>query len=223
LAQHREAVRQVAMADRLLITKCDLVDVAARDELAGQLAALNPGAVRIDVFRGEVAPDAVSGCGLYDPAGKLPDVAAWLGEEAVRAKPVANAWRKPGGSRTEPSGAPRHAGDVSSFVLCFEQPLDWLGFSDGLGLLLQAYGARILRIKGLLNVEGDPQPRVVQCVQHVAYPPASLNDWPNTPPSNDRKSRLVFIVRGLDAAEVAAMLGGFCGQIPQVLGAPAPD
>ena len=201
------------MADRLLLTKCDLAPDAQRAALAQRLSILNPGAAQIEVAGGKVAAEAVAGCGLYDPAGKLPDVAAWLGEEQARAqaaRATAPVWRKPGGS-VPTAAAPRHDRDVASFVLRFDEPLDWLGFSDGLGLILQVYGARILRIKGVLNVAGDPLPRVVQGVQHVAYPPASLPAWPD----DDRGSRLVFIVRDLARAEVESILASFCGQAPR--------
>ncbi len=221
LAEHREAVRQVAMADRLLLTKCDLATPEVRTALSERLAALNPGAAQIEVFRGEITADAIAGCGLYHPAGKIPDVAAWLGEERVRAQAArAPAWRKPGAKpvAAPPNAPARHDGGVTSYVLTFDAPLDWLAVSDGLGLILQVYGARILRIKGLLDVVGDPLPRVVQCVQHVAYPPTSLPAWPDTPPCNDRRSRLVFIVRGLPRDEVVDILGSFCGQAPR-----APD
>ncbi len=208
LDAHREAVRQVAMADRLLLTKCDLAPVAQRAELSRRLSALNPGAPLIEVAEGRVGVDAVSGCGLYDPTGKLPDVAAWLGHEALRVRAApSSGWRRAGGA---PVPTSRHDGDITSFVLRFDEPLDWLGFSDGLGLILRVYGARLLRVKGVLNVAGDPLPRVVQCVQHVAYPPASLPAWPD----GDRGSRLVFIVRDLPRAEVESILGSFCGQAP---------
>lgn len=245
-----EAVRQVAMADRLLISKCDLVGLSDRVALSERLRLLNPGAPQLEVFRGEVSVAAIDSCGLYDPAGKPPDVAQWLGEEAARAQtaraswmPGPSTWRKSGGvgaaqasgavataggdeagNGTTATGKPgpiapprsetRHDAHVHSFVLTYDQPLDWLGFSDGLGLLLQVHGERVLRIKGLLNVEGDPQPRVVQCVNHVAYPPSSLPAWPDTPPYDDRRSRLVFIVRDLPRAEVEVMLGSLCGQMP---------
>jgi G3E family GTPase len=256
LADHNEAVRQVAMADRLLLTKCDLADAAQCDAVAARLAVLNPGARQVEVQGGAVAPDEVFGCGLYDPSGKVPDVVAWLGEEAVRAarrRPaVGIGSRSPlraGGTATqEPAAAflavdrntagaglagaglpanpessaraapqsnpPRHDAGVTSFVLRFDEPLSWYEFSDGLALLLQVYGGRILRIKGLLNVEGDPLPRVLQCVQHSVYPPASLVAWPDTPPCNDRRSRLVFIVRDLAQEEVVSILGSFTGQMP---------
>ncbi len=254
LADHNEAVRQVAMADRLLLTKCDLADAAQRDAVAARLALLNPGARQVEVRGGAVAPDAVFGCGLYDPTGKVPDVAAWLGEEAVRAarpQPAAGTWSRsraggtpahepsaasPAGDQnaagaalvgaglsanpeasadpTPPSAPPRHDAGVTSFVLRFDEPLSWYEFSDGLALLLQVYGARILRIKGLLNVAGDALPRVLQCVQHSVYPPTSLPAWPATPPYDDRRSRLVFIVRDLAQDEVVSILGSFTGQVP---------
>ena len=239
LGQHNEAVRQVAMADRLLLTKCDLACAAQRAAVAAGVARLNPGARQVEVAGGAVAADEVFGCGLYDPTGKLPDVAAWLGEEAVlaaRRAPVAPVWSRARtrtsaathGSRDGSGGAPaagdaaaaaapaRHDAGVDSFVLRFDEPLDWFGFSDGLALLLQVYGGRILRIKGLLDVAGDPQPRVLQCVQHSVYPSSSLPAWPDSAPCNDRRSRLVFIVRSLPRDEVISILGSFTGQVPSV-------
>lgn len=250
LGMNREAVRQVAMADRLLLTKCDLADAAQREAVGDRIAILNPGARQVEVSGGVVAADAVFGCGLYDPAAKVPDVAAWLGEEAVRAagrRPVGTTWARPraGGTPAHVPGAtsadgdrsaagvapvgagspahaahesapPRHDAGVTSFVLRFDDPLAWYEFSDGLALLLQVYGARILRIKGLLNVAGDPLPRVLQCVQHSVYPPSSLPAWPDVPPYDDRRSRLVFIVRDLAQDEVVSILASFTGQMPQL-------
>ncbi len=215
LEHHREAVRQVAMADRLLLTKCDLSTAEARAALGTRLAALNPGAPQIEIEHGRVAPAQLSACGLYTAAGKHPDVAAWLGEEAVRRQQarVPTPWRKPGAHA--PAAQPaRHDDGIVSYVLTFDAPLPWFEFSDALGLLLQMYGQYILRIKGLVNVAGDPLPRVVQCVQHAAYPPFSLAAWPARAPYDDRRSRLVFIVRGLARDDVAAMLGSFVGQTP---------
>lgn len=208
LAVHNEAVRQVAMADRLLLTKCDLADAAARAAVAARLALLNPGARQVDVRGGAVAAAELFDCGLYDATGKAPDVTAWLGEAALGgALPV------PGGEAVS-----RHGGGVHSFVLRFDAPLPWYEFSDALALLLQLHGGRILRIKGLLDVAGDPLPRVLQCVQHSVYPAASLPAWPSQPPYDERCSRLVFIVRDLARDEVAAMLAAFIGQPPATPG-----
>lgn len=215
LGAHREAVRQVAMADRLLLTKCDLADEPQREAVAARLLTLNPGATQVQVAGGKIAVEAVFDCGLYDETGKMPDVAAWLGEERVRrqqavdaARVAPTAWRKPGRSAAPavPAAPSRHDEGVTSYVLTFAEPLNWFGFSDALGLLLQVYGERILRIKGMLNVIGDPQPRIVQCVQHSVYPPTSLPAWPDSAPFHDRKSRLVFIVRDLPREEVTNLM-----------------
>ncbi|AUL98750.1 GTP-binding protein [Rhodocyclaceae bacterium] len=224
LGARHEAVRQVAMADRLLLTKCDLAGDDARTALAARLAELNPGAPQIEV-RGGVpvtgGVDALFGCGLYSAAGKLPDVAAWLGEERARrlqaeraARNAPPAWRA-GAPPARPAAAPaRHDEGVSSFVIRFDEPLQWYGFSDALGLILQVYGERILRVKGVLDVAGEKLPRVVQCVQHVAYPPTSLPAWPASGPLSDRRSRLVFIVRDLPQSEVEVIFSSLAGQAP---------
>jgi G3E family GTPase len=214
LTTHREAVRQVAMADRLLITKGDLADSATRAVLDERLDALNPGAPRIEVNHGQVSPDALFGCGIYTPAGKLPDVAAWLGEEQVRDQqqrlasidaPVA--WREKGGRAKHAHShvADRHDELVSSFVVNFAQPVQWYGFTAAMGRILETHGPQLLRVKGLMNIVGDPLPRVIHCVQDVAYPPVSLARWPTQSPFEDHCGRLVFIVHDLPRAAADAI------------------
>ena len=204
LAQHPEAVKQVAMADRLLVSKCDLTEEPAMAELSQTLRRINPAAAQIYVRRGEVALASIIGCGLYDPGSKTPDVAGWLAEEKVREE-------RNKAHVHHHHDVDRHDAEVYSFALTFDQPLQWVCFVDAVSLLLQGMGDRILRIKGLLNVIGDDKPRVVQCVQHTNYPYTRLDDWPAEAPYNDRKSRLVFIVRGLDQLLIEKAFAMFCG------------
>ncbi|MDY0012526.1 MAG: GTP-binding protein [Rhodocyclaceae bacterium] len=215
LARHPEAVRQAVMADRLLLTKCDLASQAELAALAETLAQLNPGAPQLRVSHGQVSPEAVFNAGLFDPGSKAPDVVAWLAEEAVRAqarRAAASRYRyAPGDAPASPAETPRHDASVHSFVLTFEGPLDWFDFGEALRTLQATCGERLLRIKGLVNVAGDPLPRVIQAVQHVIYPPASLPAWPATGPYADHRSRLVFIVRDLDRALVEQAFALFCG------------
>jgi G3E family GTPase len=215
LGRHPEAVRQVAVADRLLITKCDLAESSTRAALDARLAQLNPGASRIDVSLGRVGPDALFGCGLYTSAGKVPDVAAWLGEEQVRAAHLRTAgagsqlaWRRRGivSSHAPAGGNLRHDAGVTSFVVNFDLPVAWSSFALAIGRILQQHGAKILRVKGLMNIAGNAQPQVIQCVQDVAYPPLSLLKWPQQSPFQDRRGRLVFIVRDLSRAAVETVL-----------------
>jgi G3E family GTPase len=196
LARYAEAAKQVAMADRLLLTKCDLADAATVDRVAARLAALNPGAPQVAVAHGEAPADALAGCGLYDPQTKTADVRRWLAEEAVRAA---------GGSHAAP--ADRHAVGVHSFVLRFAEPFVWGEFAEAIDVLLATCGDRILRVKGLVHVAGETAPRVVHCVQHMRYPEAVLPDWPDA----DRDSRLVFIVSNFSRDYAAKAFAMFCG------------
>ncbi|MBC7860873.1 MAG: GTP-binding protein, partial [Burkholderiaceae bacterium] len=124
----------------------------------------------------------------------------------------APAWRgkgqakgKGGHGHADAGGAGRHDGEVASFVVEFDAPVPWFGFAVALGRILQKCGDRILRVKGLMNVAGDPLPRVIQCVQEVAYPPLSLARWPAGGAFDDRHGRLVFIARALAREDVLAI------------------
>ena len=214
LANHQEAVRQVAMADRLLLTKCDLADTNTRETLDAKLESLNPGATRIEVRHGRISPDKLFDCGIYTATGKVPDVAAWLGEEQLRSQQsrtagmnTPTAWRGKGARPTHSGthAAGRHDKKVSSFFVRFAAPVPWYGFAVAMGRILEAHGPRLLRIKGLMNVVGDPLPRVIHCVQDVAYPPISLARWPAQSPFEDLCGRLVFIVRDLPQIEIDAI------------------
>lgn len=205
LSRHLEAVKQITMADRLLLTKCDLATAEQVARVSRRIARLNPGAPQIEVRGGEVETTVLAGCGLYDPASKTADVRRWLAEEAVRGsvgeKPAGEAHT---GHAHDPN---RHDALVHSFVLRFSQPFVWGEFAEAMDVLLSTCGDRILRVKGLLNVVGETAPRIVHCVQHVRYPEAALPAWPD----EDHDSRLVFIVRNFQREYVEKAFAMFCG------------
>lgn len=128
---------------------------------------------------------------VYDPARKSAEVQRWLDEEAHRAA-----------HRHDPS---RHARDIRAFCLAYDRPLDWTAFGIWLTMLLHAHGERVLRVKGILNVQDLPTPVVIHGVQHVIHPPAHLDHWPDA----DHRSRIVFIVRGLDPSTIERSLAAF--------------
>ena len=200
---HVEALKQVVMADRIVISKCDAADEAAIEALAQKLHALNPGATQIRSAKGAVAAADIIDCGLYDPAAKMPDVAAWLG--AVAADAQASRRRFSYGQHAVVPSA-HAAAEIASFVIELDAPVSWGRFGTQLDTLLQGHGENILRIKGLVNVAGETAPRLVQCVQHVRYPSLRLPDWPDEPAYADHKTRLVFITRKLDRQSVEASL-----------------
>ena len=214
LQAHPEAVKQAAMADRLLITKCDQADPAALDALAARLAALNPGAPQVRVAGGEVDPAAVLDCGLWNPHTHSADVARWLADEAVAAAEAArpNPYAPCGTVSAAPAAAERHDAHTHAFVLRLENPVAWGDFSTALDLLQSLHGEHLLRVKGIVQVRGEAQPRVVQCVHHLRYPDAALPAWPDA----DRSTRLVFIVRDLDRVVVERAFASLCGQPPEL-------
>ncbi len=205
LARQPEAVKQAAMADRLLITKCDQAAPDALAALEAQLAVLNPGAARFRVTGGEVAPAAVLDCGLWNPLSKRADVARWLADEAVAAAARAHPYAPP----RRAAGAPEsHDAATPAFVVRLYAPVAWGDFSTALDTLQALKGERLLRVKGIVNVRGEALPRVVQCIHHLRYPDAALPAWPD----DDRSSRLVFIVRDLERGVVDRAFACFCAE-----------
>jgi G3E family GTPase len=197
-----EALKQVVMADRLIISKCDLADTQQIEQLSIRLASLNPTALQLQSSKGSIAATDIIDVGLFDPAGKVPDVATWLAEAKISEQA---SLRRLSYGKHAPA-VPMHNSEVESFVITFDAPLAWGGVSTTLDTLLQGHGEQILRIKGLVNIQNEPGPRIVQCVQHMRYPSVRLPEWPADPAYADRKSRLVFITRNLSEARLRESL-----------------
>jgi G3E family GTPase len=193
LDSQMEAVKQAAVADRLVLTKTDLAGPEQVAALRARLGALNPGAPLLNALHGAIEPETVLGCGLFDAAGKVPDVTRWLDAEAFGAAEHAHAHHD---HRHDPN---RHDARIRSFCLTFDAPLPWDGLATWLEVLTMARGASILRIKGILNLIGEDRPVAIHGVQHLFHPPAKLAAWPA---GDDRRSRLVFILRDLDRSVV---------------------
>ena len=181
---HAEAVRQSAMADRLILSKTDLANPAATARLIARLAVLNPGVVPVSIRPGDVAPEIL----ISRTPGNPPRAVTELAPEA-------------------PDHAHDHDHGVGSFTFSYSNPLPWSRVSDALDALLGAYGDRILRLKAILAIVDEPLPVVIQGVGHILYPPTSLPAWPE----GARSSRLVFITQGLTRAEVEPILASHLG------------
>lgn len=179
-----EALAQVSRADRLIITKCDLAQAEVVDLLAARLSALNPLAVITRAMRGAIDASAIVDVAPNHPSASMH---VWLGNAAEDAYL----------GRV----ATRHSRDVLSFALTFDRPLPWSAFANTLQLLVNMRGADLLRVKGLVAVAGESGPTLLHGAQHAFDAPVSLAEWP----SEDRRSRLVFITRGIKREPVAAL------------------
>ncbi|MBL8836047.1 MAG: GTP-binding protein [Alphaproteobacteria bacterium] len=199
-----ECVKQAAVADRLILTKTDIADAASVERLAKRLRGLNPAAPIIRAAQGAVEPAAILDCGLYDPRTKTADVARWLQAEAYEdhardhghdhghdhdhdhdhAKPDVN----------------RHDASIQAFALTRDAPFTREELGQWLDTLSVYLGPDLLRVKGLLNLDGAPV--ALHGVQHLFYPLALLKAWPDA----DRRSKIVFITRDVPRDFVARTL-----------------
>ena len=185
LADTPEAVKQAAVADRLVITKSDLAGPQAVGDLAETLKQINPTARHVVAVAGAVDPDFVLSVGLDRVRVQQEAVERWLGTAQAE--------------HGEHGDHRHHTHDISTFTLFFEQPFERTVFERCVDVLTSLRGADLLRVKGLVNVVGETGPVVVQGVQHLFHPPVVLAAWP----SDDRRSRLVFITRKIERQTVA--------------------
>jgi G3E family GTPase len=208
LNAHAEAVKQAAMADRIVLSKTDLADDDKRAHLVARLRALNPAAVMLDAAKGEATPDRLLNCGLYDPARKIPDVKKWLAAEAY-ADPHAH--HDHGHNHDHGHGhldRNRHDAHIQSFVLTSDTAIPAGTLEMFLELLRATHGDKLLRLKGIVQLAEMPDtPVVVHGVQHVFHPTARLPQWPD----DDHRTRLVFITRDLPERTVRELFEAFLG------------
>jgi G3E family GTPase len=201
LDEHMEAVKQVAVADRIVLTKTDLLDSPERregkDRLLARLRALNPAAPILDVAAGQATPGALLNCGLFDPDRKLPDVKRWLAEDAYA-----------GDHGHHHHDVNRHDDRIRAFSFATETPIPAATLDMFLDLIRSLHGPNLLRLKGVVRLAETPeQPLVIHGVQHVMHPPARLPDWPD----DDRRTRIVLITRDLDPAAITGLFEAFLG------------
>ncbi len=205
LDAHAEAVKQAAMADRLVLTKTDLADSAQIAGIKERLRALNPAAPILDAAKGEATAARILNSGLYDPDKKIPDVKKWLAAEAY-----AEAHDH---GHHHPHDVNRHDEHIASFVLTTDTAIPAGTLEMFLELLRASHGDKLLRVKGIVKLAEMPEtPVVVHGVQHVFHPTARLERWPD----DDHRSRLVFITRDLAERTVRELFAAF-------IGAAAPD
>ncbi|HVI91171.1 MAG TPA: GTP-binding protein [Dongiaceae bacterium] len=214
-----ESVKQAAVADRLLVTKSDLATPAQIAALEARLRALNPAAPIHRIRQGEIAAAQLFNAGLYNPETKSMDVQNWLRLEAYAAAPAdhddghdhehehahGHDHGHGHGDDHDHQDINRHDDHIRAFCLTHDAPLDWDKFVGWIEMLTATQGANLLRIKGILNVAGEDKPVAIHGIQHLFHPPVVLPDWPGA----DRRSRLVFITRDLDADSLGKSLADF--------------
>ena len=218
LGNHPEAVKQVAVADRVLISKVALADAAAVEAVKREIAALNPRASVCDIDTPGLVGPALLANGLYDPGSKIPDVRRWLHEEAHdhHGHDHGHDHHHDHGHGHHHHHDHQHAHDVTrhdatirSFSIVHDRPIDPMALEMFIDLLRSAHGEKLLRMKGIVLMANTPErPLVLQGVQSVFHPPERLSAWPDPA---DRRTRLVLITRDLPEAFVRDLFDAFTG------------
>ncbi len=234
LDEHFEPAKQIAIADRLVLTKTDVADPAALETLERRIKALNPAGKIQRAVKGDIAPSELIGIGAHEPALTGVDPERWLAAERYQAPAPSHDHHNHAHDEhcgpdcghdhhhhdhdhahgcadphcDHPAHDHEHLHGINSFCLSFAEPLDGRELSNAMQLLAQLYGDKLLRVKGILNVKDQTKPFVVHGVQHIFYPPDTLARWP----SADHRSRIVFITKDLPEASIRNHFRPFVGE-----------
>ncbi|HWD14842.1 GTP-binding protein [Pseudochrobactrum sp. sp1633] len=220
LDAHIEAVKQIAVADRIVITKSELADKNTVAVLKSRIAVLNPAADIYDNEAEEIGYAALFDCGLYNPAGKAPDVQNWLKADSYddhhshddHVCEIHGAGCS-GHHHGEHHHHHHHDATIRSFSLKHDAPVPFAAIEMFLDLLRSTHGDKLLRMKGIIAVAEDAErPLVIHGVQQILHPPVRLKAWPQELQDSKYQTRLVLITKDLDESYVRDMFDAFLGK-----------
>ncbi|SDN32496.1 GTP-binding protein [Ensifer sp. YR511] len=223
IANHEEALKQIAVADRIVISKTGLAETSERDALTARIRGLNPRAPLIDGDSAEAGRAELFDCGLYDPSSKIADVGRWLQDEAHHDHDDHDHDHDHGHDHHDHDhhhdhghdhhhhhDVTRHGGDIRSFSIVHDRPIEPMALDMFIDLLRSAHGEKLLRMKAIVAVADRPdRPLVLHGVQNVFHTPERLAAWPDP---NDRRTRMVLITKGLEEAFVRDLFDAFTGK-----------
>lgn len=223
LDAHIEAVKQIAVADRIVLTKSDLTDKETVAVLKSRIRGINPAAEIYDLAHNQIGAAALFACGLYDPAGKTPDVQSWLRAEAYEDDHHHHAHddhvcavHGAGCSGHHHDHEPKHHHhdkSIRSFSLKHDAPVPFSSIEMFLDLLRSTHGDKLLRMKGIVAIAEDPErPMVIHGVQQILHPPVRLKAWPQELQDSKYQTRLVLITKDLDERYVRDLFDAFLGK-----------
>lgn len=199
-----EALKQAAVADTLLISKSELASPEAMAALHTRLRHINPAAGITLVADQSDNLAGLLGGASFNPQLKGEQVLTWLKEEAFADHSHHHHDdHNHAHHHDHTHDINRHDDRISAICLTLDEALPAEVFDEWFGLLTLVNGVNLLRVKGLINITGIGQPLVIHGVQHIWHPPVMLAQWP----CNDRRSRIVFILRDVGESELRTALG----------------
>ncbi|MEZ2222934.1 GTP-binding protein [Rhizobium sp. RCC_161_2] len=226
LDNHEEARKQVAVADRLIVSKTGIEGAAPAGALESRLRTLNPRAQMLKADSEEAGRAGILVNGLYDPASKIADVGRWLHDELEADDDHDHDHHghdhgrhhdghghhhhhghHHGHRHQHAHDVTRHDGSIRSFSIVETQPIDPVALEMFIDLLRSAHGEKLLRMKAIVSVSDRPErPVVLHGVQNIFHPPVRLPAWPDP---NDRRTRMVIITKDLPEDFVKGLFDAF--------------
>lgn len=208
LDTQQESVKQVAMAERIILSKTDLVNNKTQKSLIARLRAINPAVIIIPASHGNVPVSALFGLGTYDPYTKSRDVKKWLAAEAYEESHHRD---HDDDEHHHHHDVNRHGKNIQAFAMTSDKPVNMEAFSFFLNLLAAQVGPDLLRVKGIINIAGENRPAVIHGVQHIFHPVQWLDAWPDA----DTRTRLVFITRNIQREQVEGFFHALMGAVEE--------
>lgn len=197
---YTESARQVAVADRLVITKADLAEPDATSALIAKLSAMNPTA-NIEISDPiDPAASLILTEDIHDLLARPAEIRRWIAAERYHDHAHA------------PVKDVNTHGAIRAISVTTPNGVSWPRFSTWLSLLVNRHGEKLLRVKGIIAIEGHDTPVVIHGVQHLIHQPVHMSAWP----ADDRTSVLIFIVDG-DIGDIAQSFATFVDAAPPAL------
>ena len=184
---HEESLKQLALAEKIILSKTDIVDKDEIKSLVDRIKEINPVSQIIFSKFGNIPLEEIFGLGAYDPYKKSADVKNWLAAEKYKDK-----------KHHHHHDINRHNENIRAFSMMSENPVNMIAFSFFRDMITAALGANLLRMKGIVNIAGEERPAVIHGVQHIFHPVQWLEKWPD----NDRRTKLVFITQNIKKKQI---------------------
>ena len=184
---HEESLKQLALAEKIILSKTDIVDKDEIKSLVYRIKEINPVSQIIFSKFGNIPLEEIFGLGAYDPYKKSADVKKWLAAEKYKDK-----------KHHHHHDVNRHNENIRAFSMMSENPVNMIAFSFFRDMITAALGANLLRMKGIVNIAGEERPAVIHGVQHIFHPVQWLETWPD----NDRRTKLVFITQNIKKEQI---------------------
>ena len=206
LDKHKEAMKQAAMADYIILSKTDIAEEGVQGTITKRLKAINPSAALILSSEHEELASALTDSAAYNPNSKTGNVAEWLAEGRSHDDGHDHSHEhhhdhSHGHEHHHHHDVNRHSDTIHAFCMTHDAPIHRLALGIFIEAIAVNLGPSLLRVKGIIDVAGEDKPAVIHGVQHIFHPLQWLEAWPD----EDKRTKLVFITDGISQDKIEGL------------------